>query len=107
MTPTRQEMLDSINMKMARTWWGASVWETGYYLPVMIGDVLDWIEYKFDSKERVASNVWLAHREYLRDSEKQEEEINKVIWKWKNKREPLSAQDDDCISYIYNLVSHE
>ena len=42
---TRQQMLDAINIKIARTAnTEYSNIRTHYYLPVMIGDALDWIE---------------------------------------------------------------
>ena len=39
---TRQQMLDDINLKIART--SQSDEGTGCFLPVTIGDVLDWYE---------------------------------------------------------------
>lgn len=45
MQPTRQEQLDFITHKIARTAHTEySNTRTNYYLPVMIGDVLDWME---------------------------------------------------------------
>lgn len=75
----RTEKLDAIYFKIARTWWGTWPWETGYYLPVMIGDVLDWME------ERM---IWPFE----------------ILIIWKTKREPLDKQSDDCVNYIYSLL---
>jgi len=52
-------------------------------LPVMIWDVLDWIE-KQDN--------W----EYIDNVE--------VINIWKNKKLSIEEQSDECIKYIYNLL---
>lgn len=91
----RQEQLDFINQKIARTWWGTSVWETGYYLPVMIGDTLDFWEKQI--KGFYSQPVYQTIIIWPSISEK-------IIKLWKTKREPLDSQDDECISYIYSLL---
>ena len=93
---TRQEQLDFITHKIARTWWGTWPWETGYYLPVMIGDVLDAIEWMWYKVQY--SELWEMFNTPSR--------ILKVLLYWKNKRESLDKQSDQCISYIFNLISH-
>lgn len=50
--------------------------------PIMIWDVLDWIEKNPQSYEADF----------------------KVLHIWENKRKPLEEQSDDCIDYIYNLL---
>lgn len=46
--PTRQEMLSAIDMKIAKV--KASDYATSYFLPVMIGDVLDWMDNQLTQK---------------------------------------------------------
>ena len=77
--PTRSEMLDAINMKIARTWWGTWPWETGYYLPITFKEVLEHFP-KYE--DEIALNWW-------------------DFW------DPLDKQFDETVSYIYNLLSHE
>jgi len=97
--PTRQEMLSAIEHKIARTWWGIWPWETGYYLPVMIGDILFYMEQNcFINKNwlREHDRFWEAYHT-----------VNRYFWYWWWRYLPLSAQDDDCISYIFTLLSHD
>lgn len=96
MTPTKQEMLDAINMKIART--HQSDEGTWHFLPVMIGDILDWVEVN-KIHEKLISQIprgktFTSPYEMIR-----------VLWK--TKREPLDKQSDDCISYIYNLLTND
>ena len=57
--------------------------------PVMIWDVLDWIE------------SWKSNslQEFISDN------ITWVIQLWKEKRKPIEEQELSCISYIYSLIS--
>lgn len=87
----RNEMLDAINMKIARTQ-QSDEW-TGYFLPVMIGDVLDWVE----SLMKWEWTKWEPNAEYPFVYER-------ILEYWKTKREPLDKQSDDCIQYVYNLI---
>lgn len=104
MTPTRQEMLVAINMKIARAWWGTWPWETGYYLPVMIGDILKYVDtYCFWEDD---------FRSFDGNKKRSLEELSECVmavfyyFVWKQDK-PLDAQDDDCISYIFNLLSYD
>lgn len=83
---TRQEKLSAISMKMARTWWGTWVGETGYYLPVMIGDVLQW-QYK---------TPWIKSWPDTR---------SEIVESWGDWTRQIDLQDDDTIDYIYSLIS--
>lgn len=117
--PTRQEMLDSITHKIAQivkwqwTWhndcltcWEQCIFTTHTCIvkkPVMIGDVLDWMENTFLPKV-YKEQTWFG---YPIDNPIYPARHIEIFYKlWKTKREPLSAQDDDCISYIFNLVSN-
>jgi len=84
----RASMLSAIDMKIART----HVWNesTGYFLPVMIGDVLDW----WDTYETHEENypVWFNT-------------IIEMVGLWKTKRESLDKQSTDCIAYVHSLLN--
>ena len=115
--PTRTQMLDAINMKVAQV--KNSDYGTSYFLPVMIGDVLDYWEHRkvnwicpkcklktiqetlrWDSEEGVyrcmnhTTSLW-CYRDY--DSEF-------LLEYWGKKRNPLDKQSDDCIQYVYSLI---
>lgn len=83
---TRQQMLDAINLKIARiSQWDELTW---CFLPVMIGDVFSYvIAYKI-KKHHICDNP----------------EISGIFYHWHRLREPLDKQPDECISYIYNLL---
>lgn len=63
-----------------------SYWEWFWYKiiwhPVMIGDVLDYLQ----------SNSLLS-------------ECIDLLWIWNNKRKPIENQSEECITYIYNLIT--
>lgn len=59
-----------------------SIWH-----PVMIGDVLDWIE---NIQTILAFHKW--------------EELMYIHRYRKNKRKPIEDQPEDCILFIYNLI---
>lgn len=54
--------------------------------PVMIWDVLDWME------QRVTDVVWMPLFMWIMQST------------WKHKRKPIEDQSEECITYIYNLI---
>lgn len=79
--------------------------------PVLIWDVLDYLEKKFfrfitseeEYKETWDITSWLKY--WLK-----KDEMNKILsllWKWNDKQKPLENQSDECIDYIYNLISDE
>lgn len=59
--------------------------------PVMIGDVLDWIDKK----------IWISNHEY---EEFVISEVNMVVLLWDKYLEPIEKQSDECIDYIYSLI---
>lgn len=80
---TRQQMLDAINLKIAQV--QPSDYGTSYFLPVMIGDVFQW-QYK---------TPWIKSWPDTR---------SEITENWGDWTKPLHDQDDDCVSYIYNLL---
>ena len=59
-------------------------------MPVMIGDVLDW----WDTYETHEENypVWFNT-------------IIELAEIWSKKREPIDKESDECIDYVYSLIS--
>ena len=64
-------------------------WEVGTS-PVMIGDVLDWIDINF--KDALYIPEFVPNHTF------------NIVKIWKQKRLPLEDQEDECIDYIFNLV---
>lgn len=60
--------------------------------PVMIGDVLDWIDNKMG-----VSNC--EYEEFV------VEEVNAVVLLWWEYLKPIEEQSDDCVDYVYSLIS--
>lgn len=99
--PTRQEMLSAIDMKIARTWWGTWPWDTGYYLPVMIGDILKYVD---------THCFWEDDcRSFDGNKKRNMEEIKDCIvclfyhFVWRQD-EPIEKQDLSAIQYVYSLI---
>lgn len=60
--------------------------------PVMIGDVLDWIDNKMG-----VSNC--EYEEFV------VEEANISVLLWREYLKPIEEQSDECVDYIYSLIS--
>ena len=78
--------------------------------PVMIWDVIDWIEKKtFDVNKQIPW-FWFEEDEEFDDETKlfliQDYYIDNLISYWDTKREPVEAQSDDCIDFIYSLIQN-
>lgn len=76
--------------------------------PVMIWDVIDWIEKKtFDINKQIPW-FWFEEDEEISDGSKllliQDYYVDNIISYWDTKREPVEAQSDDCIDFIYSLI---
>ena len=76
--------------------------------PVMIWDIIDWIEKKdFDINKKIPW-FWFDDEEEICDESKlfliQDYYTDKIIAFWDKKREPVEAQSDDCIDFIYSLI---
>lgn len=61
--------------------------------PVMIGDVIEWIE-----------PYWGWYAQDLRFSQERKRKINIVLLQWDKKRESIDTQSDECIDYVYSLI---
>ena len=59
--------------------------------PVMIGDVLDWI----DNKMGVSNH---EYEEFVIN------EVNMAILLWLEYLKPIDEQSDDCVNFIYSLI---
>lgn len=92
--------------------------------PVMIWDVLDWMEEKFEDQVKIKMDaMWTVKKNMYKFREKESDIlINTLIQndrirhncnlkhfeilldEWKHKRKPIEEQSDECIDYIYNLL---
>ena len=61
--------------------------------PVMIGDVIDYIE-----------PYWKGYAQDVRFSKERKRKIDIALLQWDKKREPIEAQSDECIDYVYSLI---
>lgn len=61
--------------------------------PVMIGDVLDWIE-----------PYWSGYVQSVEFTERRRRKMNLVLLQRDNKRLPIDEQSDGCIDYVYSLI---
>lgn len=62
--------------------------------PVMIGDVIDWIE-----------PYWKGYAQDVKFSQERKRKIDIVLLQWDKKREPIEVQSDECIDFIYSLIA--
>ena len=70
-------------------WYYEFIWH-----PVMIGDVIDWIE-----------PYWKGYAQDVKFSQERKRKINIVLLQWDKKRESIEYQSDDCIDFIYSLIA--
>ena len=61
--------------------------------PVMIWDVIDWIE-----------PYWRGYAQDVKFSQERKRKINIVLLQWDKKRESIDTQSDGCIDYVYSLI---
>lgn len=63
--------------------------------PVMIWDVLDWIEVNNISKKLfIDMPEWMTFNS----------PVNVIDFHWREKRKPIENQSDECIDYIFTLL---
>lgn len=62
--------------------------------PVMIGDVIDWIE-----------PYWRGYAQDVKFSKERKRKIDITLLQWDKKREPIETQSDECIDFIYSLIA--
>ena len=76
--------------------------------PVMIGDVIDWIEKKEFDIHKPIPWFWFEEEEKISDESKlyliQDYYVDNLISYWGQKREAIESQSDECIDYIYSLI---
>lgn len=76
--------------------------------PVMIWDVIDWIEKKtFDINKQIPW-FWFEEDEEISDGSKllliQDYYVDNIISYWDTKRESIESQSDECVDYVYSLI---
>lgn len=64
--------------------------------PVMIWDVLDWIE-----------PYWMGCAQSVEISNRKKRKKDLLILQWDNKRTPIEDQSDGCIDYVYSLIQKD
>lgn len=101
----RNDGEDVIFIRQNKTWsylsireneeFTVSLWYTPEIIwhPVMIGDVIDWID-----------PYWCGYAQDLRFSQERKRKINIVLLQWDKKRESIESQSDECIDYVYSLI---
>lgn len=101
----RNDGEDVIFIRQNKTWsylsireneeFTVSLWYTPEIIwhPVMIGDVIDWIE-----------PYWRGYAQDVKFSRERKRKIDITILQWDKKREPIEAQSDGCIDYVYSLI---
>lgn len=67
--------------------------------PVMIWDVLDWIEKENNLWDSIKEKIWIIKK--IRNIS-----ID-ICNKWEHKIRPIEEQSDECIYYIYNLLTND
>ena len=76
--------------------------------PVMIWDVIDWIEKKEFDVNKPIPWFWFEEDEELDDKSKlhliQDYYIDNLISYWDKKRESIESQSEDCIDFVYSLI---
>lgn len=99
----RNDGEDVIFIRQNKTWsylsireneeFTVSLWYTPEIIwhPVMIGDVLDWI----DNKMGVSNH---EYEEFVIN------EVNMAILLWGEYPKPIEEQSDECIDYVYSLI---
>lgn len=77
-------------------WMSKLIWIIGH--PVMIWDVFDYIN------EKKITMFWsdVSWANYIRSWE---QSIN-IFNLWEHKRKPIESQSDECVSFIYDLITN-
>ena len=75
--------------------------------PVMIGDVMDFVEKHSETdKGTITQWDWVKILKMWCTKEKKIEILNyNLFLVWKKKRNPIEEQSNECIDFIYNLIS--
>ena len=94
---TKEQMLDIVNLKMAPT--SYSDGGTGCFLPVMIGDVLDWIEKNPSKKPKAPITAKLS----LTSETVTKMKID-VYWKEKNLERIVTYCQKDVVTVAQILL---
>ena len=74
--------------------------------PVMIGDVMDYFE-KI-ALDKIYDYIWVK-KEEIPDLilQKTKDVMMKIFPLWKQKRLPIEEQSDECIDFVYSLISEQ
>lgn len=74
--------------------------------PVMIGDVMDYFENI--ALDKIYDYIWVK-KEEIPDLilQKTKDAMMKIFPLWKQKRLPIEEQSDECIDFVYSLISEK
>lgn len=103
--PSRQEMIEEIYKKIAER----NIKKINDQIakitckPVMIWDVIDWIEKNSESYKPIIGEKFFMTWVWKKKKIKILSEC--CLFFWKEKRKPIEEQSDECIEFVYNLIS--
>lgn len=120
---TREEKLEAIYDEIDRTivffnqFWGIEFnwdWENYEFLPIMIGDVLEHFQDKrfyctkckkiVDWRDVSDDQLWGEYYCDICNNNSLLDIKDDIVFYWFKKREPIEAQEDQCVDYIYSLI---
>lgn len=73
--------------------------------PVMIGDVISWIENKWENKFPYQESAEEAGKLYSHMRDYFNNHISQLLNLWTKKQLSIEEQSNECIDFIYNLIS--
>lgn len=73
--------------------------------PVMIGDIINWIENEWENKFPYRESAEEAGKLYSHMRDYFHNHISQLLNLWTKKQFPIEEQSDECIDFIYNLIS--
>ena len=73
--------------------------------PVMIGDVMDYFE-KI-ALDKIYDYIWVKKEEIPDLILQNKDVMMKIFPLWKQKRLPIEEQSDECIDFVYSLISEQ
>jgi len=75
--------------------------------PVMIWDVLDWIERNYDPEFCGSSHIKCNREWFITLFTVQKQTTTLILKKREHKRKPIEWQSDDCITFIHSLLPND
>lgn len=104
----RQQKIDAINEMIAKPLNVGDEYQGDVWIEkVFIGDVMDFFEKHSETdKGTITQWDWVKILKMWCTKEKKIEILNyNLFLVWKKKRNPIEEQSNECIDFIYNLIS--